>query len=84
MAALPESPKTYLPVDQHKWIQDGHNAAIKEKGWQSIAEFIVNGQSAPAPELKRRRLRVIVSFLSAIAFACWLLLICAVVAGLFG
>ena len=70
-----------LPVDQHKWIDGGHNAAIKEGSWQSIAEFIVTGQSAPAPELKPARSRV-VSVLSAAALVCWLLLASAVV-GLF-
>lgn len=73
--------KPHLPVDQHKWVGGGHNAAIKEDTWQSIAEFIVKGRSAPAPELKPAPSRV-VSVLSAGASVCWLLLVCAV-AGLF-
>ncbi len=73
--------KPDLPVDQHKWVGGGHNAAIKEDTWQSIAEFIVKGRSAPAPELKPAPSRI-VSVLSAGALVCWLLLVCAVI-GLF-
>jgi pimeloyl-ACP methyl ester carboxylesterase len=73
--------KPHLPVDQHKWVVGGHNAAIKEESWQSIAEFIVKGRSAPAPKLRPAPSRII-RLLSAGALVCWLLLVCAVV-GLF-
>lgn len=74
--------KPHIMVDQHQWVDGTHNAAIKEHCWQSIAEFIVNGPSAPVPDLKAAPSRI-VRALSAGALLCWFTLVC-VVLGLFG
>lgn len=69
--------ESYLPVDQHMWLDGSHNAGIKEDNWQSIAEFIVKGSSAPVQELKPAPSWMI-RLLSAGALVCWLLLVFAV------
>ena len=69
--------KSYLPVDQHMWLDGSHNAGIKEDNWHSIAEFIVKGSSAPVPELKPAP-SWFIRVLSAGALVCWALLILAV------
>lgn len=74
--------KPHLPVDQYQWVYGSHKAAVKEPYWQSIAEFIVKGPSAPVPDLKQAPSRI-VRALSAGALACWLVLVC-VVLGVFG
>jgi|GEM_PF-2170153 len=73
--------KAHPMLDQHQWVSGTHNAAIKERCWQSIAEFIVNGPSAPVPDLNSAPSRL-VRALSAGALLCWMALVSLVI-GLF-
>jgi hypothetical protein len=67
-------------VSQIVYVTGSHGAALKEENWDSIARFILTGESHPPPsKLIRQQPNVLVKMIGYISPAIWVVIAIAVV-----